>query len=151
MTYGALVMLSIPPATMMSALPAASASWAMIAACMAEPHILLTVVASTLSGSPAPTPAWRAGAWPSPAGSTLPMKIICTWSGLTPARSSAAFTAAAPSSVACAPDSEPWKPPMGVRAKEAMTTGSEPLVGMGRSCFRGSGEGLRPPRLEVKV
>ena len=40
-------MLSMPPATMTSALPAASASWAMIAACMPEPHILLTVVAST--------------------------------------------------------------------------------------------------------
>ena len=38
-------MLSMPPATMMSAVPAARASWAMIAACMPEPHILLTVVA----------------------------------------------------------------------------------------------------------
>ena len=39
-------MLSMPPATTMSALPAAIVSAAMIAACMPEPHILLTVVAS---------------------------------------------------------------------------------------------------------
>ena len=66
-------MLSMPPATMMSALPAASALLARIAACMPEPHILLTVVASTDVGRPAPRAAWRAGAWPSPADSTQPM------------------------------------------------------------------------------
>ena len=71
--YGALDMLSIPPATTMSADPAASASAAMMAACMPDPHILFTVVACTPSGSPAPSAAWRAGAWPSPAGSTHPM------------------------------------------------------------------------------
>ena len=60
--YGAFDMLSMPPATSMSALPAASASCAMIAACMPLPHILLIVVAGTLSGKPAPKPACRAGA-----------------------------------------------------------------------------------------
>jgi hypothetical protein len=68
-------MLSMPPATMISADPAAKASWARIAACIPEPHILLTVVAFTASGSPAPIPAWRAGAWPRPAGKTQPMRI----------------------------------------------------------------------------
>ena len=53
-------------------LPAASVSAAMIAACMPDPHILLTVVASTERGRPAPSAACRAGAWPSPAGSTQP-------------------------------------------------------------------------------
>ena len=43
-------MLSMPPATTISAPPAASASWAIITAFMPEPHILLTVVAPTLSG-----------------------------------------------------------------------------------------------------
>jgi hypothetical protein len=52
------------------------------------------------------------------------MKICSTWSPETPARSIAAFTAAAPSSVALAPASAPWKPPIGVRANETMTTGS---------------------------
>jgi hypothetical protein len=45
----------------------------MIAACMPEPHILFTVVASICFPSPAFSAAWRAGAWPSPAGSTQPM------------------------------------------------------------------------------
>ena len=54
---GALDMLSIPPATAMSIAPARSASPAMIAACMPDPHILLTVVASTDCGSPAPSAA----------------------------------------------------------------------------------------------
>ena len=114
--YGALVMLSMPPATMTSTLPAARASCAMIAACMPEPHILLTVVASTDLGRPAASAAWRAGAWPRPAGNTQPMTICSTWSPETPARSRAAFTAAAPRSVALTGDSAPWKPPIGVRA-----------------------------------
>ncbi|EQB01935.1 hypothetical protein L288_17085 [Sphingobium quisquiliarum P25] len=59
---GAFVMLSMPPATMIPAPPAAIASAAMIAACMPDPHILLTVVASTDRGRPAPSAACRAGA-----------------------------------------------------------------------------------------
>ena len=66
-------MLSMPPATMMSAEPAARASWARMAACMPEPHILFTVVAWQDWDSPAPRAAWRAGAWPSPPGRTQPM------------------------------------------------------------------------------
>src|SRR5258706_9895233 len=92
---------------------------------MPEPHILLTVVASMLLGSPAPRAACLAGAWPRPAGSTQPIRIWLIASGLTPARSTAALTAAAPSSVALAPARAPWNPPMGVRAYEAMTMGAE--------------------------
>ncbi len=73
MRWGALVMDSMPPATTTPASPAAIAERAMIAACMPDPHILLSVVASTESGRPALRAAWRAGAWPCPAGSTLPM------------------------------------------------------------------------------
>ena len=101
---------------MMSAVPAASASCAMIAACMPEPHILLTVVASTDFGRPAWMAAWRAGAWPRPAGSTQPMTICSTASGSALARATAARTAAAPRSVAFTGAKTPWKPPMGVRA-----------------------------------
>ena len=50
-------MLSMPPATMIALVPASSMSWANMAAFMPEPHILLTVEASTPSGSPAPSAA----------------------------------------------------------------------------------------------
>ena len=59
----------------------ASRSCAIIAAFMPEPHILLTVVQPAPSGRPAPSAAWRAGAWPSPAGSTQPMRTSSTLSG----------------------------------------------------------------------
>ena len=45
-------MLSMPPATMTSAVPAISASCASIVAFMAEPHILLTVVQPVAGGNP---------------------------------------------------------------------------------------------------
>ena len=45
----------------------------MITVCMPDPQTLLTVVAWTDLGRPALIAAWRAGAWPSPAGSTQPM------------------------------------------------------------------------------
>ena len=93
-------MLSMPPATITSAEPAASMSCAKIAACMPEPQTLLTVTASAELGRPAPIAAWRAGAWPRPADSTLPMNTLSTCSPVMPARSTAALTAVAPSSVA---------------------------------------------------
>ena len=89
---------SMPPATITVLVPASSKSLASIAAFMPEPHILLMVVQPTPSGSPAPSAAWRAGAWPWPADSTLPMMTSCTSSGFSPARSTAALIAAAPSS-----------------------------------------------------
>ena len=66
-------MLSIPPATMMPLVPAAIRSLASMAAFMPDPHILLMVVQPTDLGMPAPSEACRAGACPSPAGSTQPM------------------------------------------------------------------------------
>ena len=48
--YGALVMLSIPPATMTSALPAMIASCASIVAFIAEPHIFDKVVQFVFGG-----------------------------------------------------------------------------------------------------
>ncbi len=93
----------MPPATITSAEPLLSMSWAKIAACMPDPHTLLIVTASAERGSPAPSAAWRAGAWPRPAGRTLPMNTLSTSSPLRPARSTAALTAVAPSSVALTP------------------------------------------------
>src|SRR5438094_4623961 len=115
---------SMPPATMISLVPEASRSCANIAAFIPEPHILFTVVQPAASGRPAPSEAWRAGAWPCPAGSTQPMITSCTSSGEILARSTAARIAAAPSSGAAKPFSSPWKAPIGVLAAATMTIGS---------------------------
>src|ERR1039457_6478361 len=115
---------SMPPATMMSLVPAASRSCASIAAFMPEPHILLMVVQPAASGRAAPSEAWRAGACPWPAGRTQPMMTSSTCSGLILAGSPAARIAAAPSSEATNCFSSPWNAPMGVRAAETMTIGS---------------------------
>ncbi len=48
---------------------------------MPEPHTLLTVVAPVASGRPAPRAAWRAGAWPWPAGRTQPISTSSMRSG----------------------------------------------------------------------
>ncbi len=124
---------SMPPATTTSAEPARSRSCASIAAFMPEPHILLTVVQPAARGSPAPSDAWRAGAWPWPAGSTHPMMTSSTSSACSFARSTAARIAAAPSCGALKPFSSPWKAPIGVRAAETMTIGSECMAGPFRS------------------
>ncbi len=47
--------------------------------------------------------------------------------GLTPARSTAALIAAAPSCGAVAPERSPWKPPIGVRAPLTITTESDDI------------------------
>src|SRR5215468_1210479 len=117
-------MLSIPPATMICPLPTASASCASIAASIAEPHILLTVVQPVAVGSPALSAACRAGAWPWPAGRTQPMTTLSTAFGSTRARSSAALIATAPRSLAASEAKSPWSPPIGVRAAPTITMGS---------------------------
>src|SRR5712664_2070736 len=114
----------MPPATMISLVPEAIRSCANIAAFIPEPHILFTVVQPAASGRPAPREAWRAGAWPCPAGSTQPMITSCTSAGEILARSTAARIAAAPSSGAAKPFSSPRKAPIGVLAAETMTIGS---------------------------
>src|SRR5438876_2963920 len=124
----------MPPATMISLVPESSRSCANIAASIPEPPILFTVVQPAASGRPAPSEAWRAGACPCPAGSTQPMITSCTSSGLIVARSTAARIAAAPSSGAAKLLSSPWKPPIGVRAAEMMTIGSEFMM-----CFLSCG------------
>jgi hypothetical protein len=100
-------MLSMPPATTTRPLPARSWSWAIIAVFMPDPHILFSVVQGTDFGSPAPKAACRAGAWPCPAPSTLPISTSSTSSAATPARSKAALIATAPSWLAVAPESSP--------------------------------------------
>ncbi len=113
---------SRPPATAMAISPARNWSAAIMMAFMPEPHILLMVVVGTLVGRPAPSAAWRAGAWPSPAGNTQPMMTSCTSAAAMPAFSSAPLMAALPSCGAVAGASAPWKAPMGVRCAATMTT-----------------------------
>ena len=122
--YGALLMLSMPPATAMRALPARIASCASIAVFRPEPHILLTVVVAADIGTPAAIAACRAGALPMPAGSTQPISTSSTSSPSTAARDSAARIATAPSCGAGWLLSAPRKPPMGVRQAAVMTTSS---------------------------
>ncbi len=128
-------MLSMPPETTSSAEPALMMSWASMVAFMPEPHTLLMVVAPVASGSLAPRAAWRAGAWPWPAGSTQPMNTSSIRSGDSFARSTAAPMTWAPSLWALSGDRSPWNRPSGVRAAETMTTGSDDtgLDDMGRS------------------
>src|SRR6185437_3898739 len=122
-------MLSMPPATTISTEPATRASWPRIAASIAEPHILLTVVQPVECGSPPFSEACRAGACPWPAGSTQPKIVLSTSAGLTPARSTAALIATAPRSLAASGAKTPWKPPIGVRAAPTMTMGSLLMIG----------------------
>src|SRR6056297_218827 len=88
---------------------------------MPEPQTLFTVVQPTASGKPAARAAWRAGAWPSPAGNTQPMMASETSSGATPASSRTARIATAASCGAGTGLKPPWKAPMGVRRAAAMT------------------------------
>ena len=115
-------MLSMPPATMISAPPATRASWARMTACMPEPHILLTVVAATCAPRPAKIAACRAGACPTPALRTCPM-MICSMA-VAPERFTASRTAAAPNSGAFTGANTPCRPPMGVRAYPVTMIGS---------------------------
>ena len=81
---------SMPPATTMSNSPARMSWSARAIASRPDRQTLLMVSAGTVIGMPASTAACRAGIWPAPACSTWPMITYCTWSGATPARSSAA-------------------------------------------------------------
>ena len=87
-----------------------------------EPQTRLIVVADVPLDSPARSAAWRAGAWPTPACSTWPIRTssIRAVAGSRPARSTAARMATPPSSTAGTVLSAPPNLPIGVRA--ALTT-----------------------------
>ena len=63
----------MPPATTMSASPAAISWSARMIVFSPDRQTLLIVVAGTLIGMPAWEAAWRAPIWPTPACSTWPM------------------------------------------------------------------------------
>jgi len=88
---------SKPPATTTLFCPAMMDCAAIITDFMPEAQTLLIVVQGTLRGRPPNMAAWRAGAWPAPADTTLPRMTSSTSSGDTPERSMAARTATEPS------------------------------------------------------
>ena len=86
-----------------------------------DAQTLLIVSEGTSTGSPARIAACRAGAWPAPPCSTWPMITYSTSAPSSPARSTAARTAIAPSSVAGFAASAPPRRPKGVRTAETIT------------------------------
>src|SRR5712691_5208948 len=86
-----------------------------------DPHTLLTVTAPAETGMPAPMPAWRAGACPMAACSTLPMMTCWIASGCTREFSRAHLMAIEPSFGAGSPESVPRNEPIGVRAPPRIT------------------------------
>ena len=71
-TCGAFVILSMPPATTISASPERISRSAIAIALMPERQTLLILIAGTSNPIPALMAAWRAGIWPAPACSTCP-------------------------------------------------------------------------------
>ena len=72
-THGALLMLSIPPAATTDLSPSLMDWAASMTDFMPLAQTLLMVVASDVSLMPAPRATWRAGDWPTPACTTLPI------------------------------------------------------------------------------
>src|SRR5574343_1254054 len=99
-------------------------SWPSMVAFMAEPHTLWMVAQPAVSGRPACSAAWRAGAWPWPACSTQPISTSSIRLASMPARATAALIASAPRLAAVRLEKPPWNEPMAVRAAETMTMGS---------------------------
>src|SRR5699024_492891 len=118
---GALVIDSMPPATITSNSPAVMSWSARAIASRPDRQTLLIVTEGTSMGTPALTAAWREGIWPAPAWSTCPMTTYPTCSPPTPARSSAAPIAKPPRSTAENPAREPRSRPVGVLAPPTMT------------------------------
>ncbi len=87
-----------------------------------EAQTLLMVVQGTVLGIPANMAACRAGACPSLACKTFPIKTSSTKSGFKFIFSNAAFIATAPSLGALTLDNPPKKLPTGVRAIDTITT-----------------------------
>ena len=119
---------SMPPATTIELFPVSTAWAASATAFNPDPQTLLTVMAPTLGGRPPKMAACRAGFWPSPADTTLPMMHSSTCSGSSRARATASRTTTAPSWVALKSERLPWNFPTGVRQPEMMTTASKAAI-----------------------
>ena len=147
--YGALLIDSMPPATTTRGRRWRSPARASITAFSPDPHTLLMVSAATWSDSPPRSAACRAGAWPRPAETTLPMMHSSTTRGSMPARRTASRTTSAPSCGAVKSLSAPRNLPVGRRdggdddrfhASMLTPLGGDPVVS---SAAAGPGRGWR--------
>ncbi len=118
-------MLSIPPATTTSVAPTVKLSCASMTVFIPEPHTLLTVDVGTPFGTPAAIAACLAGACPTPAGRTHPMRTSLPSSGLTLASARAPDIALASKEGALKEVKKTLIPPMAVRAIPTITIGSD--------------------------
>src|SRR6187200_2718291 len=125
----------MPPATMTLLSPARIIWSAIWIARMLDAHTLLMVSEGTSTGSPAPTAACLAGACPTPPWSTWPIVTYSTSSSGTPARSSAARIAIAPSWGASYSFSPPPSFPNGVLTAETMTARAMEGAYLSGSCL----------------
>src|SRR5215472_11069460 len=112
---------SMPPATTISDSPRATACAASPTALRPEPQTLLMAIAETRESRPPRSAAWRAGFWPSPAWTSLPMMASSTCLGSRPARLTDSVTTLAPNSGAERGESPPINLPIGVRTALRMT------------------------------
>ncbi|ODN72620.1 hypothetical protein A6302_00113 [Methylobrevis pamukkalensis] len=119
--WGAIDMLSWPPATMIEASPLAICCMPRATARRPEPQSWLSPKAVASIGTPALIAAWRAGFWPWPATSTCPRITSSTSAASTPALSRTARITAAPRSWAATLAKAPLKEPTAVRVAETMT------------------------------
>jgi hypothetical protein len=110
---------SMPPAITTSWSPRRTALAASWMAFRPLPQTLLMVRAEMLEGRPPRRAAWRAGAWPTPALTTLPkMASVGAAPGTAATR---AFTTWAARSGAASGAKAPWNRPMGLRRDLRMT------------------------------
>src|SRR5262245_18233358 len=117
-------MFSMPPERIVFASPTLMVCVASLTAYSPEPHTLLMVSAPTLGCTPPWINAWRAGAWPSPAVSTLPRITSSTVSGSSLVRVRVSLITPAASLGAGIVERPPMKRPIGVRNAETMTARS---------------------------
>src|SRR6478672_9540734 len=111
----------MPPATTTSTSPVAMPWAASMTAFSPDPQTLLMLSAATESDRPPRSAACRAGFWPRPALTTLPMMHSSTTAGSMPARRTASATTSAPSCGAVNPFREPRNFPVPVRTALTIT------------------------------
>ena len=120
---GTRLITSTPHASATSTTPPCTSAVARFVACWLEPHCVSTVVAGTLSGSPADSHAVRVRLNAcSPTWLTQPPTIWPTSDGSMPVRSMIAFWTWLSTSAGCMVDRPPFRLPMGVRTASTITT-----------------------------
>src|SRR4051812_24882192 len=120
---GTRLIISTPQASTVSTAPEEMSPAARLVACCDEPHWLSTVVAATVSGSPAANQAVRAMLNDcSPTWLTQPPTTWSTTVGSIPARAMASFCTAPSRSAACMLDRPPPRRPIGLRTASTITT-----------------------------